>query len=45
MVLDDLVIDIAQAGVTHGDLGQAAVVLGLHDGPARASHDVVDLLL
>ncbi|MCY1240026.1 hypothetical protein D9M72_528540 [compost metagenome] len=42
VVLADLVVDIAQAGVGDGTLGQLAVARGLHDGPRRSGDCRVD---
>ena len=42
-VLGDLVGDVAEAGVAHGELGQRAVARRLHDRPAGGGDQLVDL--
>ena len=44
-VLGDLVGDVAEAGVAHGELGQRAVARGLDDRPAGGGHELVDARL
>ena len=45
VVLADLVVDVADAGVGHRQLGQLAVALRLDDGPAGRGHQLVDARL
>ena len=44
-VLGDLVRDIAQPGVAHGDFRERPVAAGLDDGPRRGGHGLVHALL
>ena len=45
VVLADLVVDVADAGVGHGELGELAVARRLEDGPAGGGDELVGALL